>query len=129
MLGMLTNRELYPNMNKISILGHSAGGQMVQRYSLMSLLAAAYDVEEVDWIDMQFIVANPSSYTYLFVESVRATRTIAPVHNHVRMQAKAWLYHFEIMMIEIPGHVSTPATTTGHTASVKLPTHPTWYRT
>jgi hypothetical protein len=65
MLGMLTDRELYPNMNKISILGHSAGGQMVQRYAITSLLAAAYDEDDIDWIDMQFVVANPSSYTYL----------------------------------------------------------------
>lgn len=65
MLAMLTDRDLYPNMNKISILGHSAGGQMVQRYALTSLLASAYDQDEIDWIDMQFIVANPSSYTYL----------------------------------------------------------------
>lgn len=65
MLGILTDRDLYPNLNKISILGHSAGGQMVQRYAIMSLLAAAYDEDDVDWIDMQFVVANPSSYTYL----------------------------------------------------------------
>lgn len=65
MLGILTDRKLYPNMNKISIVGHSAGGQMIQRYALMSLLASAYDEDDIDWINMQFIVANPSSYTYL----------------------------------------------------------------
>jgi Putative serine esterase (DUF676) len=65
MLGVLTDRDLYPNMDKISIVGHSAGGQMIQRYAIMSLLAAAYDVDEIDWINMQFVVANPSSYTYL----------------------------------------------------------------
>jgi hypothetical protein len=31
----------------------------------MSLLAAAYDQDDVDWVDLEFIVANPSSYTYL----------------------------------------------------------------
>jgi hypothetical protein len=65
MLAILTDREIYPNMNKISILGHSAGGQMVQRYAITSLLAAAYDEDEYGDIDMQFVVANPSSYTYL----------------------------------------------------------------
>jgi hypothetical protein len=65
MLAILTDRDIYPNMNKISILGHSAGGQMVQRYAITSLLAAAYDDEDFDEIDVQFVVANPSSYTYL----------------------------------------------------------------
>jgi hypothetical protein len=65
MLAILTDRNLYPNINKISMLGHSAGGQMVQRYAIMSLLAAAYDIHDVDYIKMQFVVANPSSYTYL----------------------------------------------------------------
>lgn len=63
MLGVLTNRKLYPRMNKISYVGHSAGGQMVQRYAVMSVLAALWDLD--DSVDMEFIIANPSSYTYL----------------------------------------------------------------
>eukprot|EP00977_Amphora_coffeiformis_P029873 scaffold43195_cov206-Amphora_coffeaeformis.AAC.1 len=64
MLGLLTNKELYPKMNKISYVGHSAGGQMVQRYAIMSRLAAEFDVKGGDF-DVEFVVANPSSYTYL----------------------------------------------------------------
>ena len=36
---------------------------MVQRYAVMSVLAALYDID--DDIDVEFVVANPSSYTYL----------------------------------------------------------------
>ena len=36
---------------------------MVQRYAVMSVLAALYDID--DDIDVKFVVANPSSYTYL----------------------------------------------------------------
>jgi hypothetical protein len=66
MLGILTNKALFPNMDKISYLGHSAGGQMVQRYALVSELAAQYDADHGEGsIDVEFIVANPSSYAYL----------------------------------------------------------------
>ena len=66
MLGILTNKELYPNIDKISYLGHSAGGQMVHRYAIVSELAAQYDAEHGEGsIDIEFIIANPSSYAYL----------------------------------------------------------------
>jgi hypothetical protein len=63
MLAMLTSKRLFPRMNKIAYVGHSAGGQMVQRYAMMSDLATlwAYD----DEVDVDFIIANPSSYAYL----------------------------------------------------------------
>ena len=63
MMGILTNRQLYPNMDKISFLGHSAGGQMVQRYAVMSALAALWDLGSD--LTIRFVIANPSSYTYL----------------------------------------------------------------
>jgi hypothetical protein len=40
------------------------GGQMVQRYSVLSILAALWDSSD-DTVEMKFVVANPSSYTYL----------------------------------------------------------------
>jgi hypothetical protein len=64
MLGLLTNKQLYPKMDKISYVGHSAGGQMVQRYAILSELAASFDFPS-SRIDMEFVIANPSSYTYL----------------------------------------------------------------
>lgn len=63
MLSVLTNRDIFPKMEKISFTGHSAGGQMVQRYAVMSILAALWDFD--DAIDVEFVIANPSSYTYL----------------------------------------------------------------
>lgn len=36
---------------------------MVQRYAVMSTLAALWDID--DELDLEFVVANPSSYTYL----------------------------------------------------------------
>ena len=66
MLRILADKNLYPNMNKISYLGHSAGGQMVQRYAIVSELAAHVDSDQRKGnIDLEFIIANPSSYAYL----------------------------------------------------------------
>ena len=64
MFGVLTNTQLYPNIDKISFVGHSAGGQMVHRYAMLSQLAAKYDAGK-GTADLEFIVANPSSYVYL----------------------------------------------------------------
>uniref|UniRef100_A0A7S3L2J7 Uncharacterized protein n=1 Tax=Amphora coffeiformis TaxID=265554 RepID=A0A7S3L2J7_9STRA len=63
MLAILTNQQLYPNLKQISFLGHSAGGQMVQRYAVVSTLAALWDLG-LD-LTLRFVIANPSSYTYL----------------------------------------------------------------
>lgn len=64
MLALLTDEKLYPNMDKISYVGHSAGAQMIQRYAIFSRLAAVYD-QPGSRVDMEFVIANPSSYTYL----------------------------------------------------------------
>jgi pimeloyl-ACP methyl ester carboxylesterase len=63
MLVLLTDQKLYPRMEKISFVGHSAGGQMIQRYAILSILAALWDFDNS--FQVKFIVANPSSYTYL----------------------------------------------------------------
>lgn len=66
MLGLLSDKNIYPNMNKISYTGHSAGGQMVQRYAIMSHLTTDHRKGlAVGGSELEFIVANPSSYTYL----------------------------------------------------------------
>ena len=63
MLRILTDKSLYPKLDKISYVGHSAGGQMVQRYAIMSQLAEHWDLDPS--VDVEVIVDNPSSYTYL----------------------------------------------------------------
>lgn len=52
----------YPNLRYVTVAGHSAGGQFVQRYAATtrSLMSLAYY-----GIEVHFVVANPSSYVYL----------------------------------------------------------------
>lgn len=50
----------FPNVRKIIITGHSAGGQFAQRYALTSKI-----VNDFPRMRFSFLVMNPSSYTYL----------------------------------------------------------------
>lgn len=50
---------LFPNIKRIVIVGHSAGGQFVQRYSAISPIP-----ELLTNCSFLFIVMNPSSYLY-----------------------------------------------------------------
>lgn len=54
------NKKLFPSLKKITIVGHSAGGQFVSRYvgmTPMPGIASGYA--------FNFIVMNPSTYLYL----------------------------------------------------------------
>jgi pimeloyl-ACP methyl ester carboxylesterase len=53
---LLLNKNRFPNLERISVAGHSAGGQFVQRWSLMT---AQWDER------LRGVVANPSSYAFL----------------------------------------------------------------
>lgn len=55
--------QQFPNVEMITLTGHSAGGQVAQRMAatspLVEALCANFDV------NVHFVVANPSSYVYL----------------------------------------------------------------
>ncbi len=56
--------EVDPNLEHVVIVGHSAGGQFVNRYAAGS---QAEDVlgYEYPWMHVRYVVANPGSYLYL----------------------------------------------------------------
>jgi pimeloyl-ACP methyl ester carboxylesterase len=55
----LTNRRRFPNLKKIVIAGHSAGGQFLQRY-----VAGHPDVKNGKAIPIRYVIANPGRYFY-----------------------------------------------------------------
>jgi len=59
LIGGLTNRAIFPNLTKITIAGHSDGGQFAQRY------AAGNQIDGVGGIAVKYVIANPGSYMYL----------------------------------------------------------------
>jgi hypothetical protein len=57
-LRKVARREVFPNLKGIVVTGHSAGGQVTNRYGMSSKVYDALDVP------VQFVVANPSSYAW-----------------------------------------------------------------
>src|SRR6478672_3477996 len=54
----LSNKKNFPNLRKIVIAGHSAGGQFVTRYEMANKIHGTTGVE------MSYVVANPSTYAW-----------------------------------------------------------------
>jgi hypothetical protein len=54
------NPQLFPNLQKITIIGHSAGGQFVSRYAGMTPMPNI-----LRGYKFRFIIMNPSTYMYL----------------------------------------------------------------
>lgn len=59
LLRRLSDRKTFPNLKRIVMAGHSAGGQFVHRYA-----AASRAIESVG-LPVKLVVSNPSSYLYL----------------------------------------------------------------
>lgn len=61
MLARLADRRRFPAMQEIVLAGHSAGGQIVQRYAIVG---RGPDAIAGSPVRLHLIVANPSSYLY-----------------------------------------------------------------
>lgn len=53
-------QQQFPNLQRLTVAGHSAGGQLTQRWALLSNVPKA-----VVSYPIQTVVANPSNYAYL----------------------------------------------------------------
>ena len=60
LLRHLGRKSLFPNLEKITVVGHSAGGQFVHRFALGHAPVAALAAVRV-----RYVAANPGSYLYL----------------------------------------------------------------
>jgi pimeloyl-ACP methyl ester carboxylesterase len=54
----LANKKNFPNLTKIVVAGHSAGGQLATRYGMAS------KVHNTPGVAISYVVANPSSYAW-----------------------------------------------------------------
>lgn len=55
----LARKQAFPNLKRIVLAGHSAGGQYVTRYEM------ANRIHESLGVPISYVVSNPSSYAYL----------------------------------------------------------------
>lgn len=66
----LSDRNMFPSLQRIIIAGHGMGGDFVQRYAAMG---QAPDIVKKQGLSVNFLIANPSSYLYF--TSVRPSPT------------------------------------------------------
>ena len=64
-LARLADRSLFPNLTRVVVAGHSAGGQVVQRYAVVG---RGEDALTARGVRVRYVVANPSSYAYFTSE-------------------------------------------------------------
>jgi pimeloyl-ACP methyl ester carboxylesterase len=55
----LSNRKVFPNLTRIVVAGHSAGGQFATRYEMANKVHGT-----LPGISVSYVVANPSSYAW-----------------------------------------------------------------
>jgi hypothetical protein len=73
-LKKVARKDLFPNVRSIVVVGHSAGGQVVNRYEMGNKIGESLGVP------VTYVVSNPSSYAY--PDSVRPTDAAYTVTAH-----------------------------------------------
>ena len=59
LLRTLANKRIFPNLTKIVVAGHSAGGQFATRYAMSNKVH-----DKLNGVEVSYVVANPSSYAW-----------------------------------------------------------------
>lgn len=71
LLSEMTAKSRFPNLKEIVIVGHSAGGQLVQRYSMVGKFTPSRTV------NIRYVVSAPSSYAYPTNKRINAFEKLA----------------------------------------------------
>jgi len=89
LLAMLTDRDHYPRLQTVVLMGHSGGGQLLNRYAVVGrqhhALAAA-------GVHVRFVIANPSSYLYFNDDRPRPDGGFAPYPGADCPKFNQWRY-------------------------------------
>jgi pimeloyl-ACP methyl ester carboxylesterase len=87
LLQSLSDRKRFPALERITVAGHSGGGQIVHRYAVLN---NADEKVRAAGIDLRYIIANPSSYLYFTNERPKETAftpydaAACPTYNEYR---------------------------------------------
>jgi pimeloyl-ACP methyl ester carboxylesterase len=87
MLEALGNRERFPNLNTVVLIGHSGGGQLLNRYAIVNKAAAA-----MAGVHIRFVIANPSSYFYFSDDRPQRDGSFAPFQSAACLKFDHWRY-------------------------------------
>ncbi|MHC4289709.1 MAG: hypothetical protein ACYSO4_00200 [Planctomycetota bacterium] len=90
-LSNLVKNNNFPNLKKIVIIGHSAGGQMVNRYAACNLFES--QVAFPNNIDVKYVVTAPSSYLYFSKERpVKGSLSKFALPDNANTDYNRWAY-------------------------------------
>jgi hypothetical protein len=99
LLALLTDRQRYAQLGTVVLMGHSGGGQLLNRYAVVgrqpAMLAAA-------GVHLRFVIANPSSYLYFNDDRPLPDGSFAPY----RAAACAKFDHWRYGPIQAPPYVA-----------------------
>jgi len=71
----LADKSRLPLLKKITFAGHSGGGQLMHRYAVLNHVDESLRARG---LDVQYVVANPSSYLYFTPDRLERTGQFAP---------------------------------------------------
>jgi pimeloyl-ACP methyl ester carboxylesterase len=85
----LGDRAKLPNLQSVVLIGHSGGGQLLNRYAVVGIQPAAL---VTTGIRVRFIIANPSSYLYFNDDRPQADGSFAPFQGVSCPEFNHWRY-------------------------------------
>jgi pimeloyl-ACP methyl ester carboxylesterase len=92
-LARLADRSVFPKLTQVVLAGHSAGGQVVQRYAVVGQGEAALRQSNVR---VRYVIANPSSYVYFSEDRPRSDGTVGPFQSAKCPAFNRWKYGLEV---------------------------------
>jgi pimeloyl-ACP methyl ester carboxylesterase len=93
---VLADKTRFPQLTRITVVGHSAGGQFTQRYA-----AAGQAPSRLAGSTVDYVVANPSSYLYL-----DATRPDASGTNFTQPNTKCRYNDYKYGLVNRPRYLA-----------------------
>lgn len=100
MLATLSNREHFPHLDTVVLIGHSGGGQLLNRYAIVGKAAAT-----MAGVHVRFVIANPSSYFYFSDDRPARDGSFAPYQVASCPSFDHWRYG----PLDAPVYVGTPS--------------------
>jgi hypothetical protein len=85
----LADRTLFPNLTDVVIAGHSAGGQIVQRYTVVG--RGEKYLTRIG-VHVHYVIANPSSYVYFSPERPLESGGVGPFDEKKCKGYNKWKY-------------------------------------
>lgn len=98
-IGRLRNRTLFPFLKMIVLVGHSAGGQLVQRYAVLTRADDHQDggTAAPAAAALRYVVANPSSYSYFSADRPIGAGGFGPFPASACPEFDRWKYGLETL--------------------------------